>query len=269
MINQDEVFVITEDDILKPSDKGKGKGGTPAKATVALAKGSRGSEKAREADETVAGRTPPPRSRGARGRNPAAAGTLSLLVWGLGQLYNGDTKLATLFLLGEIQVIAFHYLIIKTWSQIRAFAEHTSFVTEWELMLYASSIDFCLIFFMIYNVAQAYRAAEARGGRFNGLHRPVVAGLASMLVPGWGQILNGQLGKAIYFLFSFLLQVYVLGLYLMSPALRFMSELDPQQLLVKKAIWVGMATLFATAQSWFVSTYDAFLVARYTRRIHD
>ena len=27
MINQDEVFVITEDDILKPSDKGKGKGG--------------------------------------------------------------------------------------------------------------------------------------------------------------------------------------------------------------------------------------------------
>ena len=27
MINQDEVFVITEDDILKPNDKGKGKGG--------------------------------------------------------------------------------------------------------------------------------------------------------------------------------------------------------------------------------------------------
>src|SRR5436309_3581450 len=97
MINQDEVFVITEDDILKPADKGKGKSAAQGKSALSLARGSKNSDKAREADETVFERTPPPRATGmGRPRNPAAAGSLSLFVWGLGQLYNGDTKLAAL-----------------------------------------------------------------------------------------------------------------------------------------------------------------------------
>ncbi len=267
MINQDEVFVITEEDILKPSEKGKGKGGQ-GKSSLSLAKASKSAEKGRDAEETAFDRTPPPAARGGRPRNPAAAGSLSLFVWGLGQLYNGDTKLAALFLLSEGLVVAFHYLIVMTWSQIRTFA-HLFFVSEWELMLYASSIDFCLIFFMLYNVAQAYRGAEARGGNFTGLHRPFVSGLASMLVPGWGQLLNGQLGKAVVFLFSFLLQIYLLGLYLISPFYRVVADLDPQQLLLRKAIWVGMGALFLTALSWLLSMYDAVVVARYTRRLRD
>lgn len=269
MINQDEVFVITEDDILKPSDKGKGKSGAQGKSGLSLARGSKNAERVRESEETVSERTPPPRAAGMRrARNPAAAGSLSLFVWGLGQLYNGDTKLAALFLLGEGLVVAFHYLIMMTWSQIRTFA-HLFFVSEWELMLYASSIDFCLIFFMIYNVAQAYRGAEARGGNFAGLHRPLVSGLASLLIPGWGQLLNGQLGKAVVFLFSFLLQIYLLGLYLISPFYRVVADLDPQQMLLRKAIWLGMGVLFLTALSWLLSTYDAVVVARYTRRIRN
>ncbi len=268
MINQDEVFVITEDDILKPSDKGKGKGSAPGKGPVPVAKSSRGSEKSRDADETVAERTPPPRGSRSRQGHPAAAGSLSLFVWGLGQLYNGDTRLALFFLLCEAQVLAFHYLVIRTWGHILTFA-HTFFVSEWELMLYASSIDFCLIFFMIYNVWQAYRAAEARGAQFSGLHRPLVAGVASLFVPGWGQMLNGQMGKAIIFLFSFLLQAYLLALFLLSPFVKDLAGIDPQQIVLRRAIQLGMAILFVTALSWILSAYDAFLVARYTKRLGD
>ncbi len=248
MINQDEVFVITEDDILKPADK-KGKAGSQTKGAGAAAKGAK-SDRGRDADETMIDQTPPPRRGRGRAGNPAAAGTLSLLVWGLGQYYNGDSRLGTLFLFGELQVIAFHYLMIKTWSQILAFAHRVSFVNEWELMLYVSSVDFCLIFFMIYNVAQAYHAAEARSGRFEGLHRPLVAGMASLIVPGWGQILNGQPGKAKLFLFAFLLQLYMLALYFVSPFYQVLSELEPREIPLKKA------------------TYDAFLVARYTRKLN-
>jgi TM2 domain-containing membrane protein YozV len=265
MINQDEVFVITEDDILKPADK-KGKTGSQGRSSGAASKAAKG-DRGRETEETMMDHTPPPRGRRARAGNPAAAGTLSLLVWGLGQFYNGDSKLGALFLLGEIQVIAFHYLMIKTWGQFLAFAHRVSFVNEWELMLYVSSVDFCLIFFMIYNVAQAYHAAEARSGRFEGLHRPLVAGMASLIVPGWGQMLNGQPGKAKLFLFAFLLQLYMLALYFVSPFYQVISELQPQQIPMKRAIWIGMAGLFATALSWLVSTYDAFLVARYTRKL--
>jgi hypothetical protein len=266
MINQDEVFVITEDDILKPGDKGKGKGGAQRGGALSLAKGGKAAEKSAAADETVADR--PVATRGSRTRrcNPAAASSLSLFVWGLGQLYNGDFKLATLFLLSEMLILAFHYFLYMMWEPVKNFA-HLFFVNEWELMLYASSIDFCVIFFMIYNVAQAYRGAEARGGSFNGLHRPFISGLASLMVPGWGQLLNGQLGKATFFLFSFLLQLYMLGMYLLSPFYRILADLDPPQLLMKKAILTGMSVLFATALSWILSTYDAIVVARYTRRV--
>src|SRR2546427_1116127 len=260
MINQDEVLVITEDGILKPGDKGKGKG----PRAVPAAKGARGAERSGAADETVAGSATPSRA-GRRRRNPAAASTLSLFLWGMGQLYNGDSRLAGLFLLCELLILSFHYLLYMTWERIRTFA-HLFFVNEWELMLYASSIDFCVIFFMIYNVAQAYRGAEAYGGRFDGLHRPIVSGLASLFVPGWGQLLNGQLGKAVFFLFSFLLQAYLIALYLMSPLFRILVDIEPQRLFLDKAIKVGMGILFVTALSWLLSTYDAFVVARYTRR---
>ncbi len=261
MINQDEVFVITEDDILKPADKGKGKGGGPR--AVASAKG-KAAERSTELEETVAER-PVASARGRGRKNPAAASTLSLFVCGLGQLYNGDGRLAALFFLSEIFILSFHYFMYMAWDRVRSFA-HLFFVSEWEMMLYASSLDFCVIFFAIYNVAQAYRGAEARGGRFDGLHRPLVSGLASLCVPGWGQLLNGQLGKAVLFLFSFLLQAYLIALYLMSPLFRILVDIEPQRLFLDKAIKVGMAILFVTALSWLLSTYDAFVVARYTRR---
>lgn len=261
MINQDEVFVITEDDILKPADKGKGKGGGPR--AVPATRAAKAAERQAEAEETVAERPIATRRRG--GRSPAAASTLSLFVCGLGQLYNGDGKLAALFFLSEALILAFHYFMYMTWDRIKTFA-HLFFISEWELMLYASSIDFCVIFFLIYNVAQAYRGAESGGGRFEGLHRPFVAGLASLCVPGWGQLLNGQLGKAVFFLFSFLLQGYLMTLYLMSPLFRILVDIEPRKLILDKAIKVGMGILFVTALSWILSTYDAFIVARYTRR---
>jgi TM2 domain-containing membrane protein YozV len=264
MINQDEVFVITEDDILKPGDKSRAKGKGPGPVAVAKAP----KDKADPLEETMADR--PVASRASRGgrSGPAAASSLSLLMWGLGQLYNGDTRLAILFAMCEALILAFHYMLYMTWDRIRSFV-HLFFVSEWEMMLYASSIDLCVIFLMIYNVAQAYRTAEARGGQFHGLRRPFVSGLASLLVPGWGQLLNGQLGKAMFFLFAFLLQVYVLGVYLLSPFYRIVSEidiLDPKQMLLNNSIRVGAAIVNATLLLWLLSTYDAVVVARYSRR---
>jgi TM2 domain-containing membrane protein YozV len=265
MINQDEVFVITEDDILKPGDR-KGKGGaSPRSAPIAFAKPAR-AEKKRDIEETVAERPAVARSGRAAG-HPAAAGSLSLFVWGLGQLYNGDTRLAALFMVGEALVASFHYLVFKTWAYVKSYA-HLFFVSEWELMLYVSSIDLCLIFFMIYNVAQAYRRAEERAGRFEGIHQPAVSGVASLVVPGWGQMLNGQLGKASFFLFVFLLQIYLWVLFVHSPFYAVVADLDPQGLFQKKVRLAGMGILNLMALSWMLSVYDAFLVARYTRRLN-
>lgn len=255
-----EVFVITEDDILKPSSLSKRRGPKAVDAPYDGAVTSPGDT------PTVAAPARARRRRG--GKSPAIAASLSLWVWGLGQLYNGDTKLATLFFLCQAQVAAFHYMLYATWSRLRNFAE-VFFVSEWELFLYVAAIDVCLLFFMMFNVAQAYRTAElgGRGGRYEGMHQPAVSGLASLIVPGWGQMLNGQLGKGMIFLTLFVMQGYLLGLYMLSPFYRVVLDLDPQQILLRKVITGGMVALFATAVAWVISAYDAVLVAFYTRRL--
>jgi TM2 domain-containing membrane protein YozV len=259
-MKKSEVFVITEDDILKPSSLQKRKGPKPVDPPAGLI-------------ETAPGRAPTmaasvPTTRSGRRRSPAIASSLSLWIWGLGQLYNGDTKLATFFFLCQAQVAAFHYMLYATWGRLRNFAD-VFFISEWELFLYVAAIDICLLFLMMFNVAQAYRTAEivGHGGRYEGMHQPLVSGLASLLVPGWGQMLNGQLGKGMVFLSVFVLQGYLLGLYMLSPFYRVVLDLDPQQVLLRQVITGGMVALFATAVAWVISAYDATLVACYTRRL--
>ena len=261
-MKQGEVFVITEDDILNPSGSESNLTGSSQTAPASRqgSEGGRTTASKLSSAPTVLG------DRSSRRMNPATAATLSMWVWGLGQFCNGDRQLGVLFFLCEMQIAAFHYMLYRTWEGIRRAAE-LFFVSETELLLYVAAADFCLIFFMAFNVAQAYRGAETRGVHFEGLHSPILAGIASSLVPGWGQLLNGQLGKATVFLAAFLLQLYLIGLYLFSPFYRVVLDLDPQQILLKNAISAGMVLLFATALCWLISAYDAFLVARYTRRL--
>ena len=75
------------------------------------------------------------------------------------------------------------------------------------------------------------------------------------------------MGKGILFLMAFLLQACLLGVYMLSPFYRVVLDLDPQQILLKKVITGGMIALFATAQAWVLSPYDAVLVPCYTRRL--
>jgi len=264
MINQDEVFVITEDDILKPADKGKKNGGSSRSGSAPVRAAREEKPDARE--ETVAERATPARKARSRHASPATASSLSLFVWGMGQLYNGDGKLATLFALSQLFVLAFHYMLYMTWERIRSFA-HLWFISEWELMLYASSIDFCVVLLMLYNVAHAYRTAEEQGGRYRGIRRPFLSGLASLVIPGWGQILNGQLGKGVFFLFSFLVAVYLVVMYLHSPFYRILAELDHQRAFLHKARLTGQGILFVAALSWVLSVYDAALVGRHTKQL--
>jgi hypothetical protein len=118
---------------------------------------------------------------------------------------------------------------------------------------------------MIFNVSQAYRSAERQRGRFRGLKNPWLAGLTSLVVPGWGQILNGQLGKGLVFLFVFVTQAYLLAFYLLTPLYGIVADLDPAKTLLRDLIQGGQVGLVVTALVWFVSIYDAVLVARYTR----
>jgi hypothetical protein len=251
--HQGEVFVIDGDDLIKPTGKTESSRNPAGPQAVPPV----------EAGATVASTRATAATRGGPGR-AAGAASLSLWVWGSGQWMNGDRDLAVLLFLWQILIAALHYFVASTWSALRRMA-HVFFISEWELLLYAAALDFWLIFLLVFNVSQAYRSAERHRGRFHGFKRPCLAGLASIMVPGWGQILNGQLGKGLVFLFVFVTQAYLLAFYLCTPLYGIVADLDPARTLLRSLIQGGQVGLVVTAQTWFVSVYDAVLVARYTR----
>ena len=139
-------------------------------------------------------------------------------------------------------------------------------VGEWELFVFLAIADFLLVFFLLYNIAQAYHQAEMEGDAFQGFRQPLLSGLASLAIPGWGQLLNAQLGKALFFLFCVLTEIYVTTLLLLSPFFRLVVEMDLDRPLAHRATLVALGLAAFGILVWVLSAYDAFLVARYRRQ---
>ena len=185
-------------------------------------------------------------------------------MWGAGQAYNGQPKLGLLLFLTEVLAVAGHWSVVKLWPVLKEMG-YIFAVSEWEIFVSLAVVDFLMIFLLLYNVAQAYHQAEMDGNPFGGFRRPVLSALASLVVPGWGQLLNAQLGKALFFLFCLLAGIYVATLLAVSPFLRFTAGLDLNPLTARPAALAGVGALFLGAVAWILSVYDAFLVARYRR----
>lgn len=138
-------------------------------------------------------RRPPP-------KNPAWAFSLSLLLWGSGQAYNRQWKLGLLFPLLMANWALFSYTVFAHWPSLLVLLKPWQ-VTISQFLLGFTAF-FCLgLVFWICNARQAYlKAVRTRTEPFEGLEKPALAALGSLLLPGWGQFLNGQPKKGVCFL---------------------------------------------------------------------
>jgi len=253
MGRQDEVYVINAEDILDENAAGIRNG----PRGIVPAPGS-GEEDGRPAARARRGGTIRTNARA------FIASTLSLFVWGAGQAYNGQPKLGLLLFLTEVLAVVGHWSVMRLWPALKELG-HIFAVSERELFLSLAVVDFLMIFVLLYNVAQAYHQAEMEGNSFGGFRRPALSGLASLVVPGWGQLLNAQLGKALFFLFCFLNGLYAATLLAISPSLPFASGTDLAHLGNSPVAVAGLGVILLGGLTWVLSVYDAFLVARYRR----
>lgn len=206
-------------------------------------------------------------------RQPASGGlhavtssSMSLFVWGSGQMNNGQGRLGLLLFLTQALALSTAWSVTRIWSEIRDFAVLLGF-TEWQLAATLASASFFLIPVMLWSVHQAYRFAEQQSGAWEGVSNPALSGLASLVVPGWGQLLNAQPGKAIAFLFWPLAGVYGAGLMLFTPFRTILAETHGGTAFGDQ-IMLGVFALGAvSALMWMLSVYDAALVASFRRRM--
>ena len=130
MGQQQDYYIIEEDDLLEPVRRGERAG---ARASGGLRSADRG------AARTVVG------GRG-RSRAPVAS-TLSLFVCGAGQAYNGQVKLGLLLFLAEALAVVGHWSVVRIWPTLKDLG-HIFAISEQEIFLAVAAGDFLLIFFL-------------------------------------------------------------------------------------------------------------------------
>ncbi|MGE5173268.1 MAG: hypothetical protein ACM3MD_05505, partial [Betaproteobacteria bacterium] len=125
-------------------------------------------------------------------KNPAAAYSLSIFFWGGGQIYNGQREKGLLFLFSMLLFCTCAVLSGIYWKSLLQFLpSHDVSLTS--VFVTAEFLLFSALIFWTYNAGDAYhRAAKTRATPFRGVNSRVYPLFCSLLIPGWGQFLNGQ-----------------------------------------------------------------------------
>ena len=126
------------------------------------------------------------------GKNPAAAYSLSIIFWGGGQIYNDQRGKGLLFLFTMIILFAGTVLsFVYGEYLVQVLLSHKISIADFFLI--AEFLFFCALIFWTYNAGDAYhKSIKARTMPFAGIKSRAYPFLCSLLVPGWGQFLNGQ-----------------------------------------------------------------------------
>ena len=190
------------------------------------------------------------------------AATLSIFVCGAGQLYNGQMKMGALFLLVEAFMGVGHWAMARMWPTMLEIAQVFE-ISEASILQGVLCADVLFLFFVVGQVMQAYHHADTWGQGHDGTQHPVVSGIASAVLPGWGQMLNAQIGKAGFFLWFVLVGAYVGCALAYVPLVRDLVFLNLTQGLSIPAATLTLAMGFLAGTIWIMSVYDAYLVARY------
>jgi len=198
------------------------------------------------------------------GRNPAVAVSLSLWVWGGGQFYNRQWQLGFLYFLFMVNFYLFPSVVIHYWTPIET-GLATLDVTASEILAVLGI--FCLTGLMIWviNAVQAYYGArdEMTGDEaapFEGVRNPLWPAVGSLLIPGWGQFLNGQTKKGVCFLAAAMAGLFAVAVALAVPFLwpTLNSEIDRR--FAEGALVIAWLLIPPVLLVWGAGVYDAVKV---------
>lgn len=184
------------------------------------------------------------------------AATLSLFFWGLGQLYNKQYQKGILFFLFMVLGASIFYFILNLWDQL-----------PWAnlvIFLSLAGISLMAILIWLYQILDAYRVAERKqGGEFSGIENAFWAATASFLIPGWGQLANGQPKKAIFFLLFHFLRCWLVGLLWLTPFVWQRLAEGSERIFFEKFLLGTALPIPLIIFCWLLSISDAIKIAQH------
>jgi TM2 domain-containing membrane protein YozV len=195
-------------------------------------------------------------------KNPAVAFSWSLVLWGAGQLYNRQGAIGFLLLLLMVNCLVTPPVLWVYWDTLRVLPLTFSLTTP-QFMLTSGTIYLIALIVWFVGAVQAYhRTNTSRTEPFTGIANRLLPAFCSLLVPGWGQFLNGQGKKGTLFLLVAVVALFAVPVLLMVlwgwPSLK--SAVDRrfwELVLVAVAAVAPVALLI-----WPVAAFDALVVSR-------
>ena len=194
---------------------------------------------------------------------PRLAASLSIFVSGAGHLLHRRWRSAALYLMGFGSMLALHYVLYAAWADVVATAARFE-RDEVDLLFGLLLLDLFFVSMSLTSVYTAFVVGHARrGGGSAAAPNPVAPALASLLVPGWGQVVNGQILKAMAFLFVSYSVVLTLAAWVLLPG-PIERLLDGLAVPLQPTVAASALAIIGSV-AWALSLYDGVLVARYRR----
>jgi len=211
-----------------------------------------------EIQDAAAGR---PETKSLR-KSPVLAVCLDMLVWGSGHLYLRQFGRGATLMAAMAAFCCTAWYLVMFPDAVAGLATASGLPASLLLAWSAGTLSL-LLFAWFSSAVDAYgRAAETRGEPFRGVGIEFWPLLCSLAFPGWGQFLNGQPKKGIFFgLFGIL---GICSALLVVLAGRFWPFLHPgPDGAVFEIIFVGaLAALPLAMLMWIVAVHDAFWSCR-------
>jgi TM2 domain-containing membrane protein YozV len=195
-------------------------------------------------------------------KNPAVAFTLSLLIWGAGQIYNRQGKVGFLLILMMVNFYMDPVLIWVYRESLTPFLGGIT-ITSSQLLMVMGAFYFSGLIVWLFNAEHAYYVAnKTRTDAFRGIEHSFLPAACSLLIPGWGQFLNGQAAKGALFLMFALIGFFAVPALLIIPF--FWPRLDTaSDRLFWETVLVAVLVLGPlTLLIWPLSSFDALKVSR-------
>lgn len=193
---------------------------------------------------------------------PGLAGSLSMFVPGLGQMIAGEIAWGLFYLSGIGFCAAMLWAVLNSLDRLVPTLRLLDVPTA-ALTAAVGSLALLTMVLHLAAVLHAHALAVDDGAR-NAPH-PIVAGIASLAVPGWGQLLAGHRRRAALFLGG----VWLLGTAWLVVTPAGTGLLGRLGLSLPSALrdgWGPVAMLAAPLVLWAIAVYDAAAGAAVERR---
>jgi TM2 domain-containing membrane protein YozV len=207
---------------------------------------------------------PTPTRRGTRqepeGVGPALAGSLSMFVPGLGQMIAGEIAWGLFYLTGIGFCAASLWAVLVTLDRLLPTLRLLNVPPEFLIV----SVAALAVFAIVLHLSAVMHAQALAAGTQRAPH-PIVAGLASFLIPGWGQMLAGHRRRAVVFLGG--VWFSSVAWLLVTPAgTRLLARLSLGLPAAMRDGWGPVVMLSAPVVLWVIAVYDAGAGAASERR---